>query len=225
MHLKIWHWKIDAIKEGTPYLWRNLWVRKFDLLAISEEAILYDSAWLTHILLDNAIVRLQRDFPRNSVSKAAHGEGNALRALLENNLGDKLPLEGKVTKTVARWQDHSLFRLLLARRGDEVHITRDVVEAAAENLYSGKEIITLLLDKRSNKVHITSNVVEAATENWDSGKEVMVLLLDKRSNEVHITSDVVKAAAGNYNSGKEIMALLLDKRGDDMDATLNRKLH
>ena len=41
--------------------------------------------------------------------------------------------------------------LLLDRRGDEVHITSDVVKAAAKNSGSGKKVIALLLDWRGDK--------------------------------------------------------------------------
>lgn len=43
-----------------------------------------------------------------------------------------------------------IMTLLLDRRGDDVHITEGVVQAAAKNSGSGNEIMTLLLDRRGD---------------------------------------------------------------------------
>lgn len=107
---------------------------------------------------------------------------------------------------------------VLLSRGDEVKITADVVEAAAENGSSGKEVMALLLEKRGDEVKITADVVKAAAGNEGSG-EVMAFLLEKRGDEVKITADVVKAAAGNEYGGKEVMALLLKKRPEGLQLT------
>jgi hypothetical protein len=96
----------------------------------------------------------------NCLSRAADGGENAPRALLENDSGDSFPLENEVTETVARQQDHPLFRILLANWGDEVRITSGVVEAAAGNYRWGKEVMALLLDRRGDEVHITSDIIK-----------------------------------------------------------------
>ena len=73
-------------------------------------------------------------------------------------------------------------QLLKAESG--VLISHNVVEAAARNWNSGKEVMMLLLEKRGADVVITEEVVKAAAGNWRSGKEVMMLLLGKRGADV-----------------------------------------
>ncbi|KAJ8108205.1 hypothetical protein OPT61_g8336 [Boeremia exigua] len=217
-HFSTWSWRVRATIENMPFhLWRR--GRYFIPSAISDIALFYDCAWLTEVLLNDAVLGLENDFPMDCMSRAKDGEGNALRALLENSSGEKFPLEDAVTKTIAERWDRSLFELLLARRDKEVHITSDVVKAAARNSGSGKEVMALLLDKLGDKLQVTSDVIEAAARNSGSGKEVMALLLDKLGDKLQVTSDVIKAAAGNYGSGKEVMALLLDKQGSKIDIT------
>ncbi|ORY70345.1 uncharacterized protein BCR38DRAFT_405961 [Pseudomassariella vexata] len=82
-------------------------------------------------------------------------------------------------------------------------ITEKVIKAAAENKYSGKEVMALLLDRRGDQITITEEVIKAVAENEDSGKEVMALLLDRRRDQITITEEVVKAAAQNLIRGKE----------------------
>ena len=65
-------------------------------------------------------------------------------------------------------------------------IIEEVVKAAAENKYSGKEVIRLLLNRLSNDVKITEDVVKTAAGNWNSGKEVIKLLLDQRGHDIRI---------------------------------------
>ncbi|OBS15059.1 hypothetical protein FPOA_14076 [Fusarium poae] len=103
--------------------------------------------------------------------------------------------------------------------GIPFEVNEKVLERAAGNIESGKEILALLFDKRGDEIQITEGVVEAAAGNIISGKEILALLLDKRGDEIQITESVVKAAAGNIISGKEILALLLDKRGDEIQIT------
>jgi len=100
-----------------------------------------------------------------------------------------------------------------------VHITTEVVVAAAGNTYSGRMVMQLLLDSRPEEVHITPDVVVAAAGNTHSGRMVMQLLLDSRPDEVHITTEVIVAAAGNTYSGRMVMQLLLDSRPDEVHIT------
>ena len=52
--------------------------------------------------------------------------------------------------------------LLLDRRGGNVPITKGVLEAAAGNRKSGKEIMALLLDRRAGDILITKGVINLA---------------------------------------------------------------
>ena len=76
-----------------------------------------------------------------------------------------------------------------------------MVEAAAGNSRSGKEVMALLLKQRGEEA-----VIAAA----QSGKEVTALF-EQQGGEVKVTEEVVKAAAGNRGNGKDIMTLLLNQ--------------
>ncbi|KAH8665926.1 heterokaryon incompatibility protein-domain-containing protein [Tricladium varicosporioides] len=120
---------------------------------------------------------------------------------------------------VAKWESAREVADFLERRGGEVKITEAVVEAAARNWKSGKEVIAFLLERRGGEFKITEDVLKAAAGNWESGTEVIVLLLEERGGEVKITEDVLKAAAGNWDSGTEVVACLLERRGDEVKIT------
>ena len=98
---------------------------------------------------------------------------------------------------------------LLLLRGASIEITEAIVTAAAENPYTGKEVMQLLL-QRDPRIEITEAIVTAAAGNEDSGKEVIQLLL-QRDPSIEITEVIVTAAAGNEDSGKEVMQLLLQR--------------
>ncbi|KAF2832373.1 HET-domain-containing protein [Ophiobolus disseminans] len=98
-------------------------------------------------------------------------------------------------------------------------VTEQAVQAAAQNMSSGKDMMALLLDQRGDEVKVTKQVVQAAAQNTQNGKDVIALLLDRRGDEVKITEQVVQAAAQNTWSGKDVMALLLDRRGDEVKIT------
>ncbi|KAF4946002.1 hypothetical protein FGADI_11505 [Fusarium gaditjirri] len=114
------------------------------------------------------------------------------------------------TAQVAARFDREVMGLLLDERGNEVHITEDIVTSATSNGRHGKEVMRVLLDRRGNEFQITDTVIEATAQNTGSGAEVMKVLLKQREDEVRITELVVKAAAGNKISGKVIMMLLIN---------------
>ncbi|KAK7961179.1 hypothetical protein PG988_012393, partial [Apiospora saccharicola] len=109
--------------------------------------------------------------------------------------------------------------LLLDYRGQEVVITKSVVEAAARNKNSCLSIMTLLLDRREDQVTITEEVVKAAAANAAHGLKFMKLLFNRKENQVTVTEEVVRAAAMNEYGGVGIMRLLLDRRGDQVIIT------
>jgi hypothetical protein len=110
-----------------------------------------------------------------------------------------------------------LMTLLLDRRGADVSITEEVVNAAAWRNGNSKEMMTLLLDRRGADVLITEKVVASIVRRFD--KDVVALLLDRRGADVSITEEVVDAAAANYGNSKEVMTLLLDRRRADVPIT------
>jgi ankyrin repeat protein len=139
-----------------------------------------------------------------------------LRKLLVH-CGKKVSTQNKLVELATRNGSLEEMEILLVER-DDIHITDEVVKAAAKNTHNGEAVMRLLLDQRANKVHITEDVVKAVARNTHNGEAVMQLLLDRRANEVHITEDVVKAVAKNYN-GRTIMLLLLEQRVNEVHIT------
>ena len=218
----------DFLKEIIPpnnlktQVWMSKHVSKMDPdypSRISEVAIHFDIGWLAELLLNREPCGISDDFERNCLSQAAKHKGAVLEVLLKHEIGLALTVTDAVVRATAEFQHFRMMKLLLDRRGADVQITDKVVEAAAGNGRSGKDIITLLLDRRGADVQITEKAVEVAAGNDWSGKDIITLLLDRRGADVQITEGVIVAAAGNGRSGKDIMTLLLDRRGADVQIT------
>ncbi|PON21578.1 hypothetical protein TGAM01_v209609 [Trichoderma gamsii] len=109
-----------------------------------------------------------------------------------------------------------IIELLLEKLGDKVVITNKIVQAAVDNSWNGKQIMSLLLKQQRDPITITEEIMHTITTGFD--EEVMALLLNRRGDQITITEDVLKAAASNLK-GAKIMALLLDQRGDQITIT------
>ena len=151
---------------------------------ISEVAIYFDIGWLAELLLNKESCGIADDFEGDCLSKAVKEKGIVLKVLLKHERSMEFTITDAIVQRLAAWHRCVLMALLLNRRGDDVHITAGVVQAAAKNFESGEEIMALLLDRRGDDVHITEEVVQAAAENYESGKEIMALLLDRRGDDV-----------------------------------------
>jgi D-tyrosyl-tRNA(Tyr) deacylase len=106
---------------------------------------------------------------------------------------------------------------LLLKSSDDIVLTADLVEVAAENKESGGDIIKLLLWRENLQIAYGAT---GAIAKW-FGVEIMRLLLDRQSgrgqeDDVKITEEVVKTAA---EKSPGFMKLLLDRRGDDVKIT------
>jgi hypothetical protein len=65
------------------------------------------------------------------------------------NYEKDVPITEEVVAVIAERFDQDVVTLLLDRRGEDVRITEAVVKAAAENSFSGKEVMTVLLNQES----------------------------------------------------------------------------
>lgn len=79
--------------------------------------------------------------------------------------------------------------------------TTRVLETAAGNWESGKDVMALLLDRRRDEITISETVVKAAARNRWSGEDVMALLLDRRGDEIIQTPGEVRAGRGDISTG------------------------
>jgi predicted phosphatase len=136
--------------------------------------------------------------------------GKEIMALLLDRRVDGFDMLPETVAAVAQLFDEKAIASLLDQRGCQVKITAQVVEAAAKNKKSGKEIMTLLLDQRVDGFNMSPETVAAVARSFN--KRAIASLLDQRGDEVKITAQVVEAAASNRENGEDIMALLLDRR-------------
>jgi CheY-specific phosphatase CheX len=89
-----------------------------------------------------------------------------------------------------------------------------VVNVAAGNWVSGKEVMQLLLEQKGADIQITPQVVRAIAKCFDV-KTMQMLLEQKRAN-IQITPQVVEVAAENHESGNGVIRLLLKQKGPDV---------
>jgi ferritin-like protein len=106
--------------------------------------------------------------------------------LLFNWRVDRFDTSPRSVATVARLLDERAIAILLDQRGDEIEITEQVVEAAATNEESGKEIMTLLLDRQGDDIKITQRLLEAIGTNRKSCKKIMILLLNRQTTRAQL---------------------------------------
>jgi ankyrin repeat protein len=85
-------------------------------------------------------------------------------------------------------------QLLLEEVPDEVHITPEVIAAAARNLRSGKDVIQLLLQERPNDVHITPEAVVATARNLGCGRGVVELFLTRQQPDLSFIDEYGRTA-------------------------------
>jgi hypothetical protein len=150
---------------------------------------------------------------------------------------------------ITRSFNKKVVTLLFKQRGDNIHITRRVVEVAVGNIRNGKEVMMFLLEQQENDIQVTEGVVKAAAENQIGGKDLMTLLLERRGNgvqitegavvqiarlfdkeiviflleqyrnNIQITEEIVKAAAENQIGGKDLMTFLLEQYRNNIQIT------
>lgn len=203
----------------------------------------------TEFLLNECKVSLR--VTKEIVEAAASNEtnGNQVMDILLKLGGEAINLTDKLVAELARSFNSDHMTLLLRQHGSDVRITEEVVEAAARNRASGKEVMQLLLEQRAEAVdltdrlverlarsfdethmalllkqrggdlRITEAVVQAAARNSASGEQIMRLLIEQGRSNITITEGMVKNAAGNAKSGKNMLQLLLEQRAEAVDLT------
>ncbi|CAO2653033.1 Nn.00g024440.m01.CDS01 [Neocucurbitaria sp. VM-36] len=110
---------------------------------------------------------------------------------------------------LVEWEDASDVAEFLGRRGSEVTITEEVVEAAARNLRKGDEVMQALFEHRGSEIKITEKIVKAAVRNTVNGRAVINFILQKRRSEVEVSKELVEATAENSGCGKVIISDLI----------------
>ncbi|KAF7539331.1 hypothetical protein G7054_g2214 [Neopestalotiopsis clavispora] len=103
----------------------------------------------------------------------------------------------------------------------DLKITKEVVQAAAKNESSGRQVMEVLLQEKGHEIQITERVVRAAAGNWDSGQQIMELLLKQRGDDIQITEEVVKTAFANDYSGWQVLNIILENKGNEPQVAEN----
>lgn len=115
-----------------------------------------------------------------------------------------------MAETVARHFSASVIELFLMRVGD-TNISQGTMEAAAENLRSGVEVVQVLL--RRGDIGVTAEVLEAAARSGECGQHVLELLASNNS-QVSIAEQLVDVAARNHLCRNKLMEVLLSRSAD-----------
>ncbi|KAK2590746.1 hypothetical protein QQS21_011558 [Conoideocrella luteorostrata] len=145
--------------------------------------------------------------------------GGEISTLLLEHQHQAFQITKEAVNTIATQFGRGTMAALLENRGQDVHITEEVMRAAAGNRQNGREVMGVLLDHRGDEIIITEEVMKTAAENEFRGREVMGVLLDRRGDEIIITEEVIEAAAANKHCGREVIELLLDRHGDKITIT------
>ncbi|KAL9023952.1 MAG: hypothetical protein Q9196_006863, partial [Gyalolechia fulgens] len=215
----------DFLKEIVPpvsykaqvWMYEHYFLPSSRLSRVSEVAIEFDLAWLAELLLNKELCGIVDNFEPDCLSRAAERGGVVLEVLLKHERCMEFTITDAIVRAIAKSHRCTTMTLLLDRRETDVQITEGVVQAAALNRRSGKEIMTLLLDRRGADIQITEEVVLAAAMNTGSGTEIIALLLHRGGADNQITEEVLRLAARNSN--EEIITLLLNQRGADIQIT------
>lgn len=136
--------------------------------------------------------------------------------------GDVTIITEKVLKAAVESTESgdALVSLLLEQPNINVHITEDVVIAAAENEYHGYQIMEQLL-KYDIHITVSSAVLTAAAGNMEQGLDITKLLLQHMGDNTPITEDVIISAMRNDIDGLDILNLLKAHHCDSLAVTEN----
>jgi hypothetical protein len=81
--------------------------------------------------------------------------------------------------------------------GIPFEVNEKVLERAAGNIESGKEILALLFDKCGDEIQITEGVVKAAAETWTCARVLGLLMKTRKSDTIAAITDRVCFAAAS----------------------------
>ncbi len=170
---------------------------------------------------------------QKSLSGAENGcQQDILRLVVEllKPREDATRITGEDAVWIVRSFGRGMVQQLLDRRGDEVEITAQILEAAAQNETNGPRVFRLLLDRLDqldqldqpdqprDRVEISEGVLTAMAQNGESGAKIFRLLLERRGNEVKITQGVLMALAKNPY-GWRMYSLVVERWGREVPPT------
>ncbi|KAK4085087.1 uncharacterized protein Triagg1_77 [Trichoderma aggressivum f. europaeum] len=193
--------------------------RRGDEIKITEEVVRRaardGSAETMSLLLDE----LDNEFQITEaiMESVTHNERDVLALLLQRR-GHEVKITEAILKEAMGTEYSETFDLILDH-SNGIHITDEMVRAAAKNLFGGSEIMRLLFEKRGHSIAITEDMVKAAIGNEAYEPKIICLMLDRYGQKYNITRGIIKAAVGDRCHGLVITSMLLDKREHEFNAT------
>ncbi|GES61681.1 HET-domain-containing protein [Aspergillus terreus] len=124
------------------------------------------------------------------IAAARNKHGPSMLKLLLRQIRDKLQISEELIIEVVR-KGREALRALLDEWGHELHLTEDILAAAAGHWY-GKELLQLLFERKPAEIRITEKVIIAAAGS-KRHQEVMKLLVD-HSPETVRAADAIGVA-------------------------------
>ncbi|VUC22857.1 unnamed protein product [Clonostachys rosea] len=179
--------------------------------AMTKEIVLeivrsFDEVVLRQLLETQSVdIRITEGLVRAAAENSESGD--AILKLLISRCSIKATISEGAVKAIVEKFDHAVFRLLYDKRGGEIPITEEIIEAASKSVGSGDKTLELLFREKRNEVQITERMATVIARNSTSA--IFRHLLDSPVYITKITHKVVKAAAQNSVSGKEMLELLL----------------
>jgi hypothetical protein len=192
----------EVLKRSHYRLFRLLLSLRRDRVTITEGVVeataLLDNTSMMDLLLgergDDLLI--PNELVKTVVQR--HKRPNAMMEVLVNHKGSEIQITDELLEEVAmRWDGSGIdvMKLFLDRRGEDFHITENLIRILALRR-KGTDLMELLLDRRGEEVFITEGILIRAA--WNQyGVGFMKLLLDRRGEEFLITENVVMAAAND----------------------------
>jgi hypothetical protein len=147
----------------------------------------------------------------------SRNSGEKTVALLVEKSANTIPMTEETIKGIAKHVGGSVFRQLIKKRGSDIPLTGEVIEAAAASPSNCKEVMASLLEQGTVSTDAIEGVIQAIIRK--SKKAILQQFLNQNRLEIQITEDIVKAAAKNKSDGNEMISLLLEKQSEAVSIT------
>lgn len=139
--------------------------------------------------------------------------GKDLMALFFSQCADQVHITQDLLEAAARLGHPSLLELLLNERGDEISVTENVVMAAADN-FQAQEMLEVLILMGGDRLKMIGNILKTFVSSEDP--DLITLLFGKYGDQITVTEDIFLAS-----EDAEVRNRLLEEGGDKLNLTQN----
>ncbi|KAL5355018.1 ankyrin repeat-containing domain protein [Aspergillus floccosus] len=130
--------------------------------------------------------------------------------LLFRHYKSQIQVTSKILKSACRHNLKDTVDLLLKIKSENLQISHDMIAAAAENVYDGKDILELLQQTLASQIRplpITADVVEAAVKNLSQGEQVLRLLIQSNKQQTRLSVSETAMLSAAYSGHMKVLEL------------------